>query len=90
MVSLTGAGPVFTERGNPMSHTLAARYTTVRARAIDAFQRRDAEAGLTTIEWALVTLMVCAFAVAALGALSTVGKTGVAGLIGKAFALGGK
>ena len=73
-----------------MSHKLAARFTATKATLLDRATAKNDQEGLTTIEWALVTLMVCAFAVAALGALSTVGKTGVAGLIGKAFALGGK
>ena len=71
-----------------MSHKLAARYTTARARLIDAATRREDQAGLTTIEWALVTLMVCAFAVTALGVLGGLGEDGISGLIKKAFAKG--
>lgn len=71
-----------------MTHSLAARYLTARSRLTDAMSRRDDQAGLTTIEWALVTLMVCAFAVTALGVLSSFGTKGISDLISKAFGKG--
>lgn len=70
-----------------MTHKLAARFTTSRARLEDG-ARRKAEEGLATAEWALVTLCVCAFAVVVLGALGTFAKPLVEGIIGKALSGG--
>ncbi|HRC41674.1 DUF4244 domain-containing protein [Nostocoides sp.] len=70
-----------------MSHQLAARFTTARSRLVAPGARRS-EAGLTTIEWALVTLMVCAFCVTALGVLGSTGAKAIGDIIARAFSKG--
>ncbi|GAB4075994.1 DUF4244 domain-containing protein [Nostocoides australiense] len=71
-----------------MSHKLAARFTATKATLLDRATAKNDQEGLTTIEWALVTLMVCAFAVTALGILSSFGVAEIGKLIKNAF--GGK